>query len=546
MRDAERIFFRSLTQHLQPQSEFIDCRLACVASAEEIFGIGSTQARKTAEAFDAVEIFAAPTTPEPTPVPVVTGPDSTLFVYYDIFADDLTLGRRETVMGDGDFGFDLAPNVQFARPAVTGDGAISLFVDPSFDLCGVDTADPETRQCLGFAGLVHSVAISPNGQLGAFVLRDLETGEPDGKINLLNLADDEVKTFNLLAPSADGIEVDAVLFADSMTFSTDGRLLIYDALSELKFGNGATVRRWSIYALDLVTEQTTVIVAPRPDVDTGNPALGRAGNRYLAYDAQNAETGVSSIMVLDLFTGDSAEIAKVDGGFGYPSFLGDESGIVYAAPDPGALSGFSLFNQELTSDRLGTNGEPTLWLGDALLGVIYRRGEFQGTNALPTVSLDVTVIQSGVPARAILSATATDPDGAIAKVEFYSGSTKLAEAVQAPFEFDWQNIPAGAYRLIARAIDDLSAANDSAPFNLNIGGPPPSNRPKLTATSLKGNALRLTLAGEPGDYVIEQSADLRNWSGIYPITIDASGTGSVEDSGGPANHAVLFYRVRRD
>ena len=68
----------------------------CVAAAEELFGPGSAQALKVAEAFDTVEIMAAPSTPDPSPVPVVQGPDSTVFVYFDWFVLDYALGRRET------------------------------------------------------------------------------------------------------------------------------------------------------------------------------------------------------------------------------------------------------------------------------------------------------------------------------------------------------------------------------------------------------------------------------------------------------------------
>lgn len=57
--DAARIFYRANTVHLVPNSDFVDARLACIQSADEIFGADSNPARKTAEAFDAVEIFGA-------------------------------------------------------------------------------------------------------------------------------------------------------------------------------------------------------------------------------------------------------------------------------------------------------------------------------------------------------------------------------------------------------------------------------------------------------------------------------------------------------
>src|SRR6185503_14337150 len=86
--DGEKIFYRALTMHLQKQSQFIDMRFAAAASAEELFGADSKQVRKVKEAYDAVEIFDAPQTPTPTPIPTVSAPDSTLFLRVDpIFGD---------------------------------------------------------------------------------------------------------------------------------------------------------------------------------------------------------------------------------------------------------------------------------------------------------------------------------------------------------------------------------------------------------------------------------------------------------------------------
>jgi hypothetical protein len=60
LRSAASIVYRCQSQHLFAQSEFIDFRLGCVLSAEELFGKDSTEARVTAQAFDAVEIYATP------------------------------------------------------------------------------------------------------------------------------------------------------------------------------------------------------------------------------------------------------------------------------------------------------------------------------------------------------------------------------------------------------------------------------------------------------------------------------------------------------
>jgi regulation of enolase protein 1 (concanavalin A-like superfamily) len=57
-----------------------------------------------------------------------------------------------------------------------------------------------------------------------------------------------------------------------------------------------------------------------------------------------------------------------------------------------------------------------------------------------------------------LSATAIDPDGTVAKVEFLNGATKLGEDSDAPFTFAWSGVPAGEYTVTARAVDNLGDA----------------------------------------------------------------------------------------
>lgn len=546
--DSERIFYRTLTEYLQAQSQFIDCRLGAIAAAEALFGKDSPQARATATAFDTVEIFAAPTTPEPTPIPVVQGQDSTLFVYEQLFG--FGLGRHESAQGDPSSGVTMASSIKPSRPAVSGDGALALYVNDANDLCILATSDPDSRQCLGFEGLVHSVALSPNSKFLAFVLRDARTGDPEGRITVANLDQNTERTFTLVSPAIDGVAVDQVLYADAMAFSTDSTELFYDAVSRVKFSGGRSVDRWSLYALDLTTARTEIIVPPIEGIDTGNPAPGRAGTRFLTFDAKVEATGRDGIVVLDRFTGDAKIVALVEEGFGIPCFTGDERAVVFSGPDGGLFgSGTSLFIQGLDNSRLVPEGPTSIWQEDVLLGVTYRRGSFLGTNALPSVSLSATPAGSA-PTTISLEAEASDQDGAIVRVEFYSGATKVGEATTPSagiYRFAWNSVPAGTYRLIARAFDNLGGAADSAPKELTVqpsgGGSQPG---AFSIVRLPTGALRLSLQGPPGRYIVSQSQNLKDWTDIFPLVIDASGTGRVEDAGGAGTVGAVFYRVRSE
>jgi bacillolysin len=493
LRSAAAIVYRCQTQHLFAQSEFVDFRLGCVLSAEELFGKESTEARITAQAFDTVEIYGTPGTPEPSPIPVVTGPDSILFVYYDLAAKQFNLARREAAQGDQSQGTILAYDVSLVRPAVSGDGASALFVSANSDLCAIATTNSNSRLCLGMPGLVHSVAYSPDGRYAAFVLRNRETGEPEGKITVLDLVANQPHLYNLVAPIAEGVQVDTVRFADSMTFSTDSNTLIYDALSELKYGSGPLVQTWSIYSLHLDSGQTTILVRPTDGIDSGNPAVGRAGNRYIVYDALNQASGTSSVTVLDLFTGQASPVASASGGFANPAFLGDESGVTYSASDLSAVAtARSIYKQNITADRQHGAGDATLWYHDANLAVIYRRGTFQSSNTLPAVTLAISADQIPAQGSVTLSVTASDEDGAISRVEFYEGSTKLAQVNAAPYVFTWKNVPAGNHLLIARAVDNLGGSKDSAPRFVTVSsGGGTGNKPPTVSLKLSSDNITL-------------------------------------------------------
>lgn len=91
----------------------------------------------------------------------------------------------------------------------------------------------------------------------------------------------------------------------------------------------------------------------------------------------------------------------------------------------------------------------------------------------PVVSLIAPVSGSHylAPASVVIEASASDPDGSVAKVEFFQGAAKLGEDATAPYAFTWTNVPIGTYSLTARATDNLTAAATSSPVTVNVVGP---------------------------------------------------------------------------
>jgi hypothetical protein len=140
------------------------------------------------------------------------------------------------------------------------------------------------------------------------------------------------------------------------------------------------------------------------------------------------------------------------------------------------------------------------------------------TNGVPSIATMVKVTQSNssptvtltqptdgatfaAPATVNLAATASDLDGAVTKVEFFNGSTKLGEDTTAPYTLTWSGVAAGTYALTARATDDLGATTTSAAARVTVA----SNSPPTVAITSPADGA--TFAWKPTITVTATAAD---------------------------------------
>lgn len=379
--DAERIFYRALTVYLTASSQFIDARLACVQAAADLFGEGSLQQQRVRAAFDFVGIVDGTSTPPEPPFPGTDGDDSTLFLRYDAVIGSYLLYRAEPDLDGNVPSLLSAFDVSSARPAVTGDGSAAWFVDSLNDLCVIATDGSQAQEsCAGLPGQVSSVGVSPNGKVYGFVLRDADTGERRNQISVIDLSVQPpgVATYELDAPVTTpgpngSMSVATVQYADSMDFTADDRMVVYDALNRLEFA-GEQLDVWSIYALDRATGDVFAIVPPQPRMDIGFPSLAQRSDDFVVFDAYDVSSATGSVMAANLQTGEVTTVATGLAGYGVPGYNGDDTRVIYS---DGADNdtGFSLFAQAV-ADRVAPQGAPTAWASDADFGAVYRRGTF--------------------------------------------------------------------------------------------------------------------------------------------------------------------------
>ncbi len=175
-----------------------------------------------------------------------------------------------------------------------------------------------------------------------------------------------------------------------------------------------------------------------------------------------------------------------------------------------------------------------------MTGVIVVEGS---ANLPPVVSLTspASGLTLAAPANVVLSAAASDPDGSIASVEFFSGATPLGTVTSSPYSLTVSNLPAGpSYSFTAQAVDNQGASTTSGAITVSVVTPgtlefappgPPTN-----------GALTLQLTVTPGlRYAIEDTDVLGNWSELTNL-VAASPVMTLESA--TAGSTQRFFRAR--
>ena len=100
------------------------------------------------------------------------------------------------------------------------------------------------------------------------------------------------------------------------------------------------------------------------------------------------------------------------------------------------------------------------------------------SNTAPSVVLTAPTNNTVGITNITLSADATDPEGSIARVNFYTvypggrgfSPTRIliGSVSQPPYSFNWTNIPGGSYLVQAEAVDDCGLKTSSAAVNVRI------------------------------------------------------------------------------
>ena len=171
-------------------------------------------------------------------------------------------------------------------------------------------------------------------------------------------------------------------------------------------------------------------------------------------------------------------------------------------------------------------------------------------NQPPSVTLTSPAANAtfAAPATITMTASATDSDGTISKVEFYAGSTRIGSDSSSPYSVTWSNAPAGSYTLSAKAWDNTGASMISGGVNVTIGGSNQAPSVSLTAPAAGTNfaapaTLTISASASDPDGTV---ARIDFFAGSTLVGSDSSSPFSVTWSSVPAGTYSLTARARDD
>jgi hypothetical protein len=97
-----------------------------------------------------------------------------------------------------------------------------------------------------------------------------------------------------------------------------------------------------------------------------------------------------------------------------------------------------------------------------------------------TISSQAMNLKLKAPASVQLLANATDTDGVVTKVEFYSGDKLLGTDSVKPFGYKWLNLPEGTHQVRGKAFDNHGASTESNVLSIEVS--PANQAPQVSIT----------------------------------------------------------------
>lgn len=370
---AEQVFYRALTVYLFKSAQFIDCRVAVVQAANDLFG--STVASAAETAFTAVGIGSGGGTNSQTNIEINPGEDFVLltddnFSQLYIFAPDGSAVANP-----------LTTTSPLSRPSVTDDGSVAVFIasDNTMRALTIDWNNSQVdEQVLSSDQIWRNVAISRDGARIAALTTDYD--------NLLWVYDftlQQWQSYELYNPTTGqgGPISGDVQYADVIEWDYAGEWVMYDALNGIPTTGSNDIDYWDVSFIN-VWDNTSGFFADGftdklfsllpQDVSVGNPTFSKNSDYIISLDYFDEFNNVYFILGANVETGDVGTIFE-NSDLSWPNFSVDDQFLVFDAFNTGGTPVLAFI--QLANNKITAAADPFVFVEQGRRGVWFANGE---------------------------------------------------------------------------------------------------------------------------------------------------------------------------
>jgi Zn-dependent metalloprotease len=377
---GEKTFFKALFQYLTRSSQFIDCRLAVIQSAKDLYGDGSAEVNAAKTAFDEVGIVDGSGGNYQNQLPVNPGQDFIL-AYNTYTADPNTLYLSSTA-GSNFVAMSQTPLVN--KPSIIDNGTLAVFIGSDKMMHAMTLGSQPQESIIQTEAIWSNVAISKDGSMIAAV-----TEFQDSAIYIYSYQKQVWVKAHLYNPTTQqGVTTNNVLYADALEWDYSGEFIMYDAYNQMNSStSGQNVDYWDISFMKVWDKGTSdwgngdvfKLVSGIPEgISIGNASLSKNSPAVCAFDYVDANTNTISVLAANLETGDFVEVFNNGNTLSYPNYSKLDDQVIFTSLYNGssviasiAMSPDKVHPASSTANVLITDAKWGVWFaqGDRHLGL---------------------------------------------------------------------------------------------------------------------------------------------------------------------------------
>lgn len=368
---AERVYYRALTQYLTNQSQFIDCRLAVVQAARDLYGNNSYEMQQAGIAFDSVGVYDGTSGNNETggspsnadaQWPAVNGTDWILAYSY-LASDPNALYVIKPINPTSADLHPLTQVAQYNKPSVSDDGSVAVFIgsDHNIYAASTDYNNPQVNQ-LTDTGDWDNVAISRDASKMALVSSNI-----DHTIYVYNFDTQQMYSFPLYNPtySQGASSTGGVQYADALDWDFTGEYVLYDAYNQVSNTSGQAIDFWDVNFVNVWNNQSNApaegqvfkLYSSLPaGISIGDAVFSKNSPNIVAFDVIDNNNSSYAIAAANVENGNSGVIIEQNTVLGTPSYSKNDNSICYTTTN--ASGEVIIARQGLTADKLNGSGSP--------------------------------------------------------------------------------------------------------------------------------------------------------------------------------------------